>query len=50
MQWKSRCEALVKLEAQCKGQGQLGLKAFADALLIIPKVLAQNPGLFFKET
>ena len=28
-----------------KGRQRLGIKAFAEALLIIPKVLAQNSGL-----
>ncbi|KAB0361535.1 hypothetical protein FD754_005691, partial [Muntiacus muntjak] len=35
-------EALVKYKPSGKGRAQLGVQAFADALLIIPKVLAQN--------
>ncbi|XP_074779129.1 T-complex protein 1 subunit zeta isoform X2 [Athene noctua] len=36
--------ALVKHKPNVKGRAQLGVQAFADALLIIPKVLAQNSG------
>ncbi|VFV36804.1 t-complex protein 1 subunit zeta [Lynx pardinus] len=35
-------EALIKYKPSVKGRAQLGVRAFADALLIIPKVLAQN--------
>lgn len=31
-------EALVKYKPSVKGRAQLGVQAFADALLIIPKV------------
>ncbi|KAG9146685.1 hypothetical protein Leryth_005020, partial [Lithospermum erythrorhizon] len=29
----------------CQGRAQLGVQAFADALLIVPKTLAENSGL-----
>lgn len=32
-------DALVKHKPKVKGRAQLGVQAFADALLIIPKVL-----------
>lgn len=32
-------DALLKHKAKVKGRAQLGVQAFADALLIIPKVL-----------
>jgi T-complex protein 1 subunit zeta len=31
-------EALIKYKPSVKGRAQLGVQAFADALLIIPKV------------
>nr|XP_033815214.1 T-complex protein 1 subunit zeta-like [Geotrypetes seraphini] len=37
-------DALVKHKPIVKGRAQLGVQAFADALLINPKVLAQNLG------
>ncbi|XP_077995226.1 T-complex protein 1 subunit zeta-like [Glandiceps talaboti] len=37
--------ALMKHKDTVKGRARLGVQAFADALLIIPKVLAQNSGL-----
>lgn len=43
-------EALVKYKPNVKGRAQLGVQAFADALLIIPKVLAQNSGFDLQET
>ena len=43
-------EALVKYMPSVKGRAQLGVQAFADALLIIPKVLAQNSGFDLQET
>uniref|UniRef100_A0A8C6CR63 Chaperonin containing TCP1 subunit 6A n=1 Tax=Moschus moschiferus TaxID=68415 RepID=A0A8C6CR63_MOSMO len=43
-------EALVKYKPSIKGRAQLGVQAFADALLIIPKVLAQNSGFDLQET
>ncbi|ELW61950.1 T-complex protein 1 subunit zeta [Tupaia chinensis] len=43
-------EALIKYKPSIKGRAQLGVQAFADALLIIPKVLAQNSGFDLQET
>ncbi|XP_040280745.1 T-complex protein 1 subunit zeta [Bufo bufo] len=43
-------DALVKHKPNVKGRAQLGVQAFADALLIIPKVLAQNSGYDAQET
>uniref|UniRef100_A0A8C5BPI9 Uncharacterized protein n=1 Tax=Gadus morhua TaxID=8049 RepID=A0A8C5BPI9_GADMO len=43
-------DALVKHKPKVKGRAQLGVQAFADALLIIPKVLAQNSGYDPMET
>ncbi|XP_021574313.1 T-complex protein 1 subunit zeta isoform X3 [Carlito syrichta] len=43
-------EALRKYKPSVKGRAQLGVQAFADALLIIPKVLAQNSGFDLQET
>ncbi|XP_001367940.4 T-complex protein 1 subunit zeta-2 isoform X2 [Monodelphis domestica] len=43
-------EALVKHKFNIKGRARLGVQAFADALLIIPKVLAQNSGFDLQET
>ncbi|XP_069740992.1 T-complex protein 1 subunit zeta isoform X2 [Narcine bancroftii] len=43
-------DALIKHKANVKGRAQLGVQAFADALLIIPKVLAQNSGYDPQET
>ncbi|XP_044311983.1 T-complex protein 1 subunit zeta [Varanus komodoensis] len=43
-------DALVKHKPSIKGRAQLGVQAFADALLIIPKVLAQNSGYDSQET
>lgn len=37
-------KALVAYKEQVKGRARLGVQAFADALLVIPKVLAQNAG------
>ncbi|KAM4699083.1 T-complex protein 1 subunit zeta [Discoglossus pictus] len=42
--------ALVKHKSSVKGRAQFGVQAFADALLIIPKVLAQNSGYDPQET
>jgi T-complex protein 1 subunit zeta len=42
--------ALMKYKDTVKGRSRLGVQAFADALLIIPKVLAQNSGLDQQET
>ncbi|KAK1331070.1 hypothetical protein QTO34_009018 [Cnephaeus nilssonii] len=43
-------EALIKYKHSIKGRARLGVQAFADALLIIPKVLAQNSGYDPQET
>ncbi|XP_068945355.1 T-complex protein 1 subunit zeta-2 [Petaurus breviceps papuanus] len=43
-------EALVRHKSSIKGRARLGVQAFADALLIIPKVLAQNSGFDLQET
>lgn len=37
--------ALNKYKGEVKGKAKLGIQAFADALLVIPKVLAENSGL-----
>jgi T-complex protein 1 subunit zeta len=42
--------ALTKHMATVKGRARLGVQAFADALLIIPKVLAQNAGFDPQDT
>lgn len=36
--------ALITYKSEVKGRAQLGVQAFADTMLIIPKVLAQNAG------
>jgi T-complex protein 1 subunit zeta len=36
--------ALLKYKTEVKGKSQLGVQAFADALLVIPKTLAANAG------
>merc|ERR1712135_207434 len=38
-------DELMKFKPSVKGRAQLGVQAFADAMLVIPKVLAQNAGL-----
>nr|XP_006212087.1 T-complex protein 1 subunit zeta-2 [Vicugna pacos] len=43
-------EALDAHKHSIKGRARLGVQAFADALLIIPKVLAQNSGYDLQET
>jgi len=40
----SAYSALVKYKTEVKGKAQLGVQAFADALLVIPKTLAVNGG------
>eukprot|EP00918_Siedleckia_nematoides_P039741 GHVU01086405.1.p1 GENE.GHVU01086405.1~~GHVU01086405.1.p1 ORF type:complete len:532 (+),score=79.10 GHVU01086405.1:44-1639(+) len=42
--------ALIKFKEEVRGRARLGVQAFADALLIIPKVLAQNSGFDPQET
>nr|CAH8823521.1 unnamed protein product [Trichobilharzia regenti] len=41
---------LVKFVQTVKGRARLGVQAFADALLVIPKVLARNAGHDAQET
>ena len=43
-------EALDKMRKTVKGRARLGVQAFANALLVIPKVLAQNSGFDAQET
>ncbi|XP_052615750.1 T-complex protein 1 subunit zeta-2 isoform X1 [Peromyscus californicus insignis] len=43
-------EALVNHKHRVQGRTRLGIQAFADSLLIIPKVLAQNSGYDLQET
>ncbi|RLN68831.1 hypothetical protein BBJ28_00002713 [Nothophytophthora sp. Chile5] len=43
-------EALIKFKGTVKGRAKLGVQAFADALLVIPKVLAENSGLDVQDT
>jgi len=42
--------ALMDLKKTMKGRKKLGVQAFADALLIIPKTLAENSGLDVQDT
>jgi len=35
---------LTEFKASVKGRAKMGVQAFADALLIVPKILAQNAG------
>jgi T-complex protein 1 subunit zeta len=42
--------ALMKYKDTVKGRARLGVQAFADALLVIPKVLAQNSGMDQQDT
>merc|ERR1719318_639340 len=42
--------ALVKHKDSVRGRARLGVQAFADALLVIPKVLATNSGFDPQET
>jgi T-complex protein 1 subunit zeta len=41
---------LSKWKYSVKGRAKLGVQAYADAMLIIPKTLAQNSGLDAQET
>lgn len=43
-------DALVKLKPSVKGRARLGVQAFADALLVIPKTLARNSGFDAQDT
>ena len=42
--------ALHSLKTSVHGRARLGVQAFADALLVIPKILAQNSGFDAQET
>ncbi len=42
--------ALMKLRDTVKGRARLGVQAFAEALLIIPKTLATNAGFDPQDT
>jgi len=37
------------IHTQVKGRAKLGVKAFADAMLVVPKTLATNSGLDAQE-
>ncbi|KAJ1649844.1 T-complex protein 1 subunit zeta, partial [Dispira simplex] len=41
---------LTQFKSEIKGRAKMGVQAFADALLIIPKVLAQNGGYDAQDT
>jgi len=41
---------IIKTLSQCPGKAKFGAHAFADALLIVPKVLAENSGYDTQET
>ncbi|XP_002739423.1 T-complex protein 1 subunit zeta [Saccoglossus kowalevskii] len=43
-------DALTKHKASVKGRARLGVQAFADAMLVIPKTLATNSGFDPQET
>ncbi|CAF3880973.1 unnamed protein product, partial [Rotaria sordida] len=43
-------QALTQYKQQVKGRARLGVQAFAEALLIIPKAIAQNAGHDQQET
>lgn len=43
-------DALMTYKDTVKGRARLGIEAFAQALLVIPKVLAANSGLDPQET
>ena len=43
-------QTLTQYKDQVKGRARLGVQSFADALLIIPKVIAQNAGYDQQET
>ncbi|CAG8621325.1 7630_t:CDS:10 [Dentiscutata erythropus] len=44
------CSHLTKYKDKVKGRAKMGVQAFADAMLIIPKVLAQNGGFDAQDT
>jgi T-complex protein 1 subunit zeta len=41
---------LTKFKDSVKGRAKMGVQAFADAMLIIPKVLSQNGGFDTQDT
>lgn len=41
---------LTKFKETVKGRAKMGIQAFADAMLIIPKVLAKNGGFDSQDT
>ncbi|ESN95330.1 hypothetical protein HELRODRAFT_185978 [Helobdella robusta] len=43
-------DGLIKYKETVKGRARLGVQAYAEALLIIPKVLAQNSGFDQQDT
>jgi T-complex protein 1 subunit zeta len=43
-------QALTQYKEQVKGRARLGVQAFAESLLIIPKAIAQNAGHDQQET
>ena len=43
-------EHLIKAMADVKGRAKLGVQAYADALLVIPKALASNSGFDLQDT
>mmetsp|Transcript_27032 Transcript_27032/g.37620 ORF Transcript_27032/g.37620 Transcript_27032/m.37620 type:complete len:544 (-) Transcript_27032:267-1898(-) len=44
------CNSLMKFKKTVKGRVKLGVDAFAKALLVIPKTLAENAGLDVQQT
>ncbi|CAG8489608.1 8406_t:CDS:2, partial [Racocetra fulgida] len=44
------CSHLTKFKDNVKGRAKMGVQAFADSMLIIPKVLAQNGGFDAQDT
>ncbi|CAG8499318.1 4933_t:CDS:10 [Cetraspora pellucida] len=44
------CSHLTKFKDNVKGRVKMGVQAFADSMLIIPKVLAQNGGFDTQDT
>jgi T-complex protein 1 subunit zeta len=43
-------EDLGRFKSEVKGRAKLGVQAFADALLVIPKTLAENSGFDLQDT
>lgn len=42
--------SLHQLKTKVPGRARLGVQAFADALLVVPKILASNSGFDAQET